>query len=200
MKCLARPRRLGNLTQFGAFVELTEGIDGLIHVSDLSWTKIVRHPKEVVEKGEKVEVRVLEVSRENRRISLGLKQVSDDPWPQLVKFFETGKKVKGEIIRILDRGIILQLEKDVEGIVPFGGQSKKERKLLSGNYKVGANLEAIVMEVKPEEKKVVLFIDELAGPKKKKISKNPVKEYLQNQEGPATEKIEIPDELRELNN
>lgn len=185
-----------NLTQFGAFVELMEGIDGLIHVSDLSWTKIVRHPKEVLEKGEKVEVRVLEVSRENRRISLGLKQVEEDPWPELVKYFETGKKVKGDIIRILDRGIIVQLEKDVEGIVPFGTHSKKGRKMIGSNYKAEAPIEAIVMEVKPEEKKVVLFIDELSAPKKKKPSKNPVKEYLKNQEKPATEKIEIPEELR----
>lgn len=187
-----------NLTQFGAFVELMEGIDGLIHVSDLSWTKIVRHPKEVIEKGEKVEVRVLEVSRENRRISLGLKQVEEDPWPELVKYFETGKKVKGNIIRVLDRGIIVQLEKDVEGIVPFGAHSKKDRRLIGSNFKAEASIEAIVMEVKPEEKKVVLFVDELGGPKKKKVSKNPIKEYLRNQESPATEKIEIPEELREL--
>jgi small subunit ribosomal protein S1 len=185
-----------NLTQFGAFIELIEGIDGLIHVSDLSWTKIVRHPKEVVEKGEKVEVRVLEVSRENRRISLGLKQVEEDPWPELVKYFETGKKVKGNIIRVLDRGIIVQLEKDVEGIIPFGSHSKKDRRLIGSNYKPDAPIEAIVMEVKPEEKKVVLFIDELGGSKKKKVSKNPIKEYLKNQESPATEKIEIPEELR----
>ncbi len=157
-----------NLTQFGAFVELVEGIDGLIHVSDLSWTKIVRHPKEALEKGEMVEVRVLEVSRENRRISLGLKQVVDDPWPELVIYFETGKKVKGEIIRVLDRGLIVQLDKDVEGIVPFNSQSKKDRKLIGGNYKAGATVEAIVMEVKPEEKKVVLYIDELSTPKPKK--------------------------------
>lgn len=187
-----------NLTQFGAFVELMEGIDGLIHVSDLSWTKIVRHPKEVIEKGEKVEVRVLEVSRENRRISLGLKQVEEDPWPELVKYFETGKKVKGNIIRVLDRGIIVQLEKDVEGIVPFGVHSKKDRRLIGSNFKAEASIEAIVMEVKPEEKKVVLFVDELGSPKKKKVSKNPIKEYLRNQESPATEKIEIPEELREL--
>ena len=109
-----------NLTQFGAFAELEKDIDGLIHVSDMSWTKVVRHPKEILEKGQELEVRILEVSRENRRISLGLRQVSDDPWPQLVEFFESGKEVSGEIIRILDKGIITLLEKDVEGIIPFG--------------------------------------------------------------------------------
>ncbi len=111
-----------------------------------------------------------------------------------------GKKIKGEIIRVLDRGIIVQLDKDVEGIVPFDAHSKKDRKLISGNYKAGASIEAIVMEVKPEEKKVVLFIDELGGPKKKKVNKNPVKEFLDNQESPATEKIEIPKGLLEQSN
>jgi len=187
-----------NLTQFGAFVELREGIDGLIHVSDLSWTKVVKHPKEVIEKGQELEVRVLEVSRENRRISLGLKQVEEDPWPELVKHFETGKKVKGTIIRVLDKGIIVELEKDVEGIVPLGSFSKRERKVSTKDYKTGASLEAIVMEVKPDDKKVILYLDELGAVKKKKVQKNPVKEYLKNQEQPASEKIEIPDELREL--
>ena len=99
-----------NITQFGVFVELEEGIEGLIHVSDLSWTKVVRHPKDTVQKEENVEVRILEISREKRRISLGLKQVTDDPWPELIKKFETGKEITGEIIRILEKGIILQLE------------------------------------------------------------------------------------------
>ena len=89
-------RKVINLTQFGAFVELVEGIDGLIHISDLSWTKVVKHPKEILEKGQEVDVRVLEASRENRRISLGLKQVGEYPWSDLVKFFETGKKLNGE--------------------------------------------------------------------------------------------------------
>ena len=82
-----------NLTQFGAFAQLEEDIDGLIHVSDMSWTKVVRHPKEIVEKGQELEIRILEVSRENRRISLGLRQVSDDPWPELVEYFESGKRL-----------------------------------------------------------------------------------------------------------
>jgi len=190
--------KVASLMDFGAFIQLEPGIEGLVHVSEITWTKSFRHPKEVIEKGEKVEVRVLEISRENRRISLGLKQVEEDPWPELVKYFETGKKIKGEIIRVLDKGIIVKLDKDVEGIIPFGLHSKKDRKLIGGNYTVGASIEALVMEVKPEEKKVVLFIDELGVPKKKKTSKNPVKEYLKNQEGPATERINIPEELREL--
>ena len=188
---------ISNLTQFGAFVELTEEIDGLIHVSDLSWTKTVRHPKEIVEKGQKVEIRVLELSREDRRIYLGLKQIGDDPWPELMKYFETGKKVIGEISRVLDRGILVQLEKEVEGIIPFSSRSKKDRRTIGNKYKTGEKIEAIVMEVKPEEKKVILFLDELKKSKRKKTTKNPVKDYLKNQETPASQKIEIPDDLHD---
>ena len=179
-----------NLTQFGAFIELEEGIDGLIHVSDLSWTKIVRHPKEIIEKGQEVEVRVLEVSRESRRIALGLKQVGDDPWPDLVKQFETGKEVEGEIVRVLDKGIILNLDQDVEGIIPFGSQPKRQRKALSSKHKPGQKLKGVVMEVKPEDKKVVLFSDELSIDTPDK--QDDVQDYLDTQEGPVGEKIEIP--------
>ena len=145
-----------NLTQFGAFAALEEGIDGLVHVSDLSWTKVVKHPKEVVEKDQKIEVRILEISRENRRISLGFKQVGDDPWPDIVNHYEAGKEVSGEIIRVLDKGIIIQLEMGVEGIIPFGKMSKKDRRVLANQYEIGANLSGIVMKVSPEDKKVVL--------------------------------------------
>ncbi len=179
-----------NLTQFGAFIELEEGIDGLIHVSDLSWTKIVRHPKEILEKTQDLEVRILEVSRENRRISLGLKQLEDDPWPELSKTFESGKEIEGEIIRILDKGIILSLQNDVEGIVPFGRQVKKNKKSVISKYKIGEKINAVVMEIKPEDKKVILFVEELGG--EKSTSKNDVQEFLDNQIEPVGEKIEIP--------
>ncbi len=186
-----------NLTQFGAFVELEDGIDGLIHVSDLSWEKVVRHPKEVLEKDQEIEFRILEISRENRRISLGLKQVTEDPWPELVKYFESGKEFTGDIIRVLDKGIIVQLEKAVEGIIPFSNQSKKERKTLTSNYKPGEKIKAIVMEVKPEEKKVLLYLEELEQKAKKISKKGSVKDYLDSQEKPAAKKIEIPEEVKD---
>ena len=179
-----------NLTQFGAFIELEEGIDVLIHVSDLSWTKIVRHPKEILEKTQDLEVRILEVSRENRRISLGLKQLEDDPWPELSKTFESGKEIEGKIIRILDKGIILSLQNDVEGIVPFGRQVKKNKKSVISKYKIGEKINAVVMEIKPEDKKVILFAEELGG--NKSTSKDDVQEFLDNQIEPEGEKIEIP--------
>jgi small subunit ribosomal protein S1 len=187
--------KVRNLTQFGAFVELKEGIDGLIHVSDLSWTKVVRHAKDVLEKEQEVDVAILEVSRENRKISLGLKQVEDDPWAAIVDHFESGKEVSGGIIRVLDKGIIIQLEMDVEGIIPFGKMSKKDRRALASQYEVGANLSGIVMKVSPEDKKIILFKEELAGGGNTQSASDEVKDYLKNQKVDTGGKIDIPQEL-----
>jgi len=191
--------KIQNLTQFGAFVELEEGIDGLIHVSDLSWTKIIKHPKEVVEKSQEVEVRILEVSRENRRISLGYRQVQDDPWPEIVEFYDAGKEVSGQIIRVLEKGIIIQLEMDVEGIIPFGKMSKRDRRAMAGQYEIGANLSGIVMKVSPEDKKVILYKEELAGAggTSPASAVDEVKNYLKNQDSGTGEKLEFPEELLE---
>ena len=150
-----------NLTQFGAFVELEEGVDGLIHVSDLSWTKVVRHPKEILRKGEEVEAKVLEVSQENHRIALGLKQASEDPWDDIITHFSVGKIVGGTVIRTLDKGIIVELEMDVEGIVPADSQSEDER---DPSLKEGQEIQCEVVEVKPEDKKVMLTIVDVPTP------------------------------------
>jgi small subunit ribosomal protein S1 len=190
--------KVQNLTQFGAFIELKEGIDGLVHVSDLSWTKVVRHAKNVLEKGQEVEVIILEVSRENRKISLGMKQLEDDPWQSIVEYFESGKEVSGEIIRILDKGIIIQLDMDVEGIIPFGKMSKKDRRSLASQYEVGANLSGIVMKVSPDDKKIILFKEELAGGGSTQTATDEVKDYLKNQKIETGGKIDIPQELLDI--
>ena len=183
-----------NITQFGVFVELEDGIEGLIHVSDLSWTKIIRHPKEVVQKDEDIEVSIIEVSRDKRKISLGLKQITEDPWPDLIKKYETGKEVTGEIIKILDKGIILQLDDDLEGIVPFSTRSSKNRKEKLSKYNSGDKITGLVMEVKPDDKKIVVYVEDLSD-QKKSSSKDDVEDYLSGQDEPAAQKIEIPDEL-----
>ena len=187
-----------NLTQFGAFAALEDGIDGLVHISDLSWTRVIKHPKEVVEKGQEIEVRILEISRENRRISLGYRQVNDDPWPEIINNYETGKEVSGEIIRVLDKGIIIKLEMEVEGIIPFGKMSKKDRRALANQYEVGANLSGIVMKVSPEDKKVVLYKEELAGTGNRTSANDEVKQYLTNQKMDSGEKLELPQELLDI--
>ena len=186
---------INNLTQFGAFVELESGIDGLIHVSDISWTNVIRHPKEILEKGQEVEIKILEISRDNRRISLGLKQMIDDPWPSIVKFYETGKEVSGDIIRILDKGIILKLDMDVEGIIPFGKKPKKQHKEVTSKLNPGDTVSGNVMEVKPDDKKIILFSKKYSEGGEKE-TKDSVKDFLDDQDVPASEKINIPEELQ----
>lgn len=112
--------KVRNLTNFGAFVELEDGIDGLVHISDLSWTRRVNHPSEILKKGQDVEVRVLNIDKDNRRISLGLKQAGEDPWPRLVEQYPMGATVTGKVVKTMDRGIIVIVDGEVEGFVPSG--------------------------------------------------------------------------------
>ena len=126
-----------------------------------------------------------------------MKQTQDDPWQGIIEYFESGKEVSGEIIRILDKGIIIQLEMDVEGIIPFGKMSKKDRRALASEFEIGANLSGIVMKVSPEDKKIILFKEELAGSGNKKSAADEVKDYLKNQKIDTGGKIDIPKELLE---
>lgn len=151
-----------NLTQFGAFVELEEGIDGLIHITDLSWTVNVRHPKEILNKGDEVEVRILDVSRENRRIALGLRQVTEDPWEKIEAHFTSGKQLKGEVYRILDKGVILKMEMGIEGIIPLRDVPKRDRKNATASLQPGLVLDVTVQELNAADKKVVLMADVLS--------------------------------------
>ncbi len=112
--------RVRNLTDFGAFVEVEEGIDGLVHISDMSWTKRVRHPKEIVRKGDLVQVQILDIDTDKRRISLGIKQLQENPWPTLAEDYPVGRQVEGRIIRMLDHGVVVEIGGDLEGFVPVG--------------------------------------------------------------------------------
>lgn len=181
-----------NLTQFGAFVELEEGIDGLIHVSDMSWTRKVRHPKEILSKNDEVEVKVLDVSKDERKISLGLKQVQEDPWPQIKSRYQIGTTTEGKVERILNKGIIVTLDMDVEGIVPLSHIAKKDRKQLTRNIQVGDVLELKVIDINEDDKKVVLSRDEFIQDKER----HDVDMYLKTQANETTERIEIPEEVR----
>ena len=121
--------------------------------------------------------------------------MQDDPWAAIVDHFESGKEVSGGIIRVLDKGIIIQLEMDVEGIIPFGKMSKKDRRALASQYEVSANLSGIVMKVSPEDKKIILFKEELAGGANTQSASDEVKDYLKNQKVDTGGKIDIPQEL-----
>jgi len=148
-----------NLTSFGAFVEVEPGIDGLVHISDMSWTRRVQHPSEVVRKGEEVEVVVLNIDPEQKRISLGLKQVEEDPWYELAQEFEPGREVDGKVVRLLDKGMVVDLGEDVEGFVPLSQLGLEEPvEDPSTEFVEGERVELKVLESDPINRRIVLSV------------------------------------------
>src|SRR5260221_5837637 len=150
--------KVRNLTNFGAFVELEEGIDGLVHVSDMSWTKRVAHPSEVLKKGDTVEVVVLSIDKEHRRISLGLKQVSEDPWPLLAERFPSGMELSGTINRLFDRGAIVDLGDGIEGFIPLSQLGIDALKRPNDAFEVGESLPLKVTRVDVANHRLILSV------------------------------------------
>ncbi|MFQ5599336.1 MAG: 30S ribosomal protein S1 [Candidatus Krumholzibacteriia bacterium] len=150
--------KVRNLTNFGAFVEIEEGIDGLVHISDMSWTKRVRHPSEVVKKGDVVRVKVLEVNRESRRISLGIKQTTEDPWDDLAQEYVVGTTLEGTVERLLDRGIVVELRPGVEGFVPVSHLLPDDIKKPTEYFGVGDAIPLKVIKMDPANRRIVLSV------------------------------------------
>jgi small subunit ribosomal protein S1 len=148
--------KVRNLTNFGAFVELEEGIDGLVHISDMSWTRRIRHANEVLKKGDKVEVMVLNIDKENRRISLGLKQVQEDPWDRLADRFPEGTFMNAKVARVMDRGLVVDLGDDIEGFVPASQIGNQSVKKLEAYFREGDELSLKVIKVDPQNRRIVL--------------------------------------------
>ena len=146
-----------NLTSFGAFVEIEAGIDGLVHVSDMSWTRRVEHPSEVVQKGMELEVMVLDVDSDNKRISLGIKQLLDDPWPELVNRFAKGHEVDGRVARLQDKGVVMELDDGIEGFVP-GSHSAAPADSLAEYYRVGDTVPLRVISSDASDRRIVLEV------------------------------------------
>lgn len=172
--------KVRNLTAFGAFVELEEGVDGLVHISDLSWTKRIQHPGEVMRKGERVEVVVLNIDKENRRISLGYKQLKEDPWPTLSKKYRIGSETQGKIIRLLDRGVMVELEGEMEGFVPTDQLGKPDLNKPSDAFSAGDTVPLKVIEFDQPARKIVLSVGEYYKDREKAefeayLSKHPTK-------------------------
>jgi small subunit ribosomal protein S1 len=155
--------RVRNLADFGAFVELEEGIDGLIHISDMSWTKRIRHPSEILKKGEKVDALVLHVDKANHRISLGLKQVQQDPWQSAVpEKYRVGMDVQGKVIRTTDFGAFVELEDGVEGLLHVSELSHERVNKPEDIVQVGQELILKVIKLDPEERKIGLSLRAIA--------------------------------------
>jgi small subunit ribosomal protein S1 len=148
-----------NLTSFGAFVEVEAGIDGLVHISDMSWTRRVQHPSEVLHKGQEVDVVVLSIDPEQKRISLGLKQVEEDPWYELAQQFGSGREVQGRITRLLEKGVVVDLGDDLEGFVPISQLGVEEHiDEPADRFSEGEDLELRVLETDPINRRIVLAV------------------------------------------
>jgi len=181
-----------NLTNFGVFVELEQGIDGLIHISDLSWTKKIRHPGEVVKKGETIDVVILGIDIEQRRISLGHKQLNDNPWDAFATAYKVGTEVEGKVVRIIEKGVIVELPLGVDGFVPLSQLSQTPIKNIAEAFQVGDVLPMTVIEFDGESKKIVLSVVEYLRGKEQKI----IDEYVAKHKlPPITLKDALPIEL-----
>ena len=147
-----------NIASFGAFVEIKEGVDGLIHVSDMSWTKKITHPNEMVKKGDKVECVVLAVDKEKRRISLSMKHLTEDPWDSVESTYPVDTEVKGKIIRMLDRGVVVELADGIEGFIPVSKLTAEYIKVPADAFKVGDEVPAVVTEIDQNNRKIFLSV------------------------------------------
>ena len=147
-----------NLTPYGAFIELEDGIDGMVHVSDLSWTRKINHPSETLKKGDEIEAIVLEIDKETQRISLGVKQLEKDPWEEIGNRFTVGDLVKGTVAKIAAFGAFVQLEDDVDGLVHISQLSEEHVGKVKEVVNIGDEVEARVIKVDKAERRIGLSI------------------------------------------
>jgi len=150
--------KVRNMTAYGAFVELEEGIDGMIHVSDLSWTRKINHPSEMLKKGDDLEAVVLDIDKTNQRISLGVKQIDTDPWKEIDGRFRIGDLVKGTITKLTNFGAFVQLQDDIDGLVHISQISEDRVEKVKDVLKVGQEVEARVIKVDKAERRIGLSV------------------------------------------
>jgi small subunit ribosomal protein S1 len=155
--------KVRNLTDFGTFVELEPGVDGLLHISDMSWTRNIGHPSEILKKGQSIETQILNVDRENKRISLGLKQIQPDPWESVSQRYPMGSRVTGKIVRLTDFGAFVELEPGVDGLLHVSQMSSRPIASPSDLVNVGDELTLMVIRVDPNERRIGLSLKDLAA-------------------------------------
>jgi small subunit ribosomal protein S1 len=180
-----------NLTSFGAFVEVEPGIDGLVHISDMSWTRRVQHPSEIVRKGAEVEVVVLNIDPDQKRISLGLKQTEEDPWYDLVQKYVPGTEWSGSVVRLLDKGVVVDLGQEVEGFVPISHLGvEEELEDPAAKFVEGDQLELKVIESDPINRRIVLSVTELSDEIKDRPLRPVTRLTESDEDGEESEQVE----------
>jgi small subunit ribosomal protein S1 len=154
--------KVRNLTDFGAFIELEPGVDGLLHISDMSWTRNVGHPSEILKKGQEIESQILNIDKENKRISLGLKQIQPDPWTTVAQRYPMGSRVTGKVVRLTDFGAFVELEPGVDGLLHISQMAHRPISRPDEIVSVGDELTLLVIRVDPHERRIGLSLKELA--------------------------------------
>ena len=173
--------KIKNITDFGLFIGIDEGIDGLVHISDISWTKRIKHPSELYKKGDVIQAIVLEIDKAQERFSLGVKQLQSDPWDTVAERYDVGKEITGTVTNVTDFGVFVELEEGIEGLVHVSEISKEKIKTPVGQFEVGQMLTAKVMNINSEERRIGLSIKRLDMEDDQEL----LSEYVNNM-GPAT--------------
>ncbi len=150
--------KVKSITDFGVFVEIEPGIDGLVHISDLSWTKKIRHPSEMVKKGDELEATVLGINVENERVSLGVKQLTTDPWNTVAERYPLNTRIHGKVSSVADFGVFVEIEEGIEGLIHISQLSNERVDKPSSLYKVDDELDALVVQLDPKERRIGLSI------------------------------------------
>ena len=169
--------RVKTVTDFGIFIGFDEGVDGLVHVSEMSWTKKIKHPSELYRKGQEVEAMVLNIDRKNERFSLGIKQLAPDPWRDIARRYRKGEVVTGKVTNVTDFGAFVELEEGIEGLIHVSEISREKVEKPSDVLKVGDALSAVVIHIDPHDRRIGLSIKGL----KEKVEKAEIEKYISNQ-------------------
>jgi small subunit ribosomal protein S1 len=171
--------RIKNITDFGIFIGIDEGIDGLVHISDISWTKRIKHPSEIYKKGQEVQAVVLNIDEPNERFSLGIKQLSPDPWDEIPIKYKIGTRVTGTVTNITDFGVFVELEEGIEGLIHVSELTKEKGGNPLSRFKIDDVIQARVINISKEDKKIGLSIKKLEESEEKDIYRN----YLDRNNG-----------------
>jgi len=171
--------RIRNITDFGIFVGVEEGIDGLVHVSDISWKHRVKHPSELYKKGQEIDAVVLNVDVENEKFSLGIKQLEKNPWEEFCDRYSPGAVITGKVTNITDFGIFVEIEEGIEGLVHISELSQKRVKAASDLYSVGDTVTAVVKSIDPRNRKIRLSIKDHEATVQQS---SPARQYINNKE------------------
>jgi small subunit ribosomal protein S1 len=166
-----------HITDFGLFVGIEEGIDGLVHISDLHWTKKVKHPSELYKKGDPIEALVLDIDVDNERVALGVKQLTEDPWESLSRRYPVGARTHGKITTVTDFGVFVELEDGIEGLIHVSQLSNDRIEKPQDHFHPGEELEAEVTQIDPKERKIGLSVKAL----RRSEEREEMESYLQRE-------------------